>query len=60
MCEKRTNNHTISPQTTYAQICARTKKIQGMPVDQYCKWIKNEMNWGGENEVRKPACMPKV
>eukprot|EP00277_Geminigera_cryophila_P026149 CAMPEP_0179475266 /NCGR_PEP_ID=MMETSP0799-20121207/54514_1 /TAXON_ID=46947 /ORGANISM="Geminigera cryophila, Strain CCMP2564" /LENGTH=370 /DNA_ID=CAMNT_0021284741 /DNA_START=12 /DNA_END=1124 /DNA_ORIENTATION=- len=23
----------------------------GMPVDQYCKWIKNEMNWGGENEI---------
>ena len=23
----------------------------GMPVEQYCSWIKNEMNWGGENEI---------
>ena len=23
----------------------------GMDKEEYCKWIKNEMNWGGENEV---------
>ena len=23
----------------------------GMPKEEYCKWIRNEMNWGGENEI---------
>jgi hypothetical protein len=22
-----------------------------MPKEEYCTWIQNEMNWGGENEI---------
>lgn len=28
-----------------------TSLLLGMPKEEYCEWIRNEMNWGGENEV---------
>lgn len=55
LCENRQGSICTELRAAVAEHVRKNADIDevmlGMPVEEYCTWIKNEMNWGGENEI---------